>query len=380
MEQGGERGPRHHAQDTSQPRVPQPVEMVPEAPAVRPQPNTAVPDPLEFFQPRNTEPDVSAYAKLRAEHGDSSSIIWAWMRAAQLPMALWALLPIAVVAGMVWSEQGVVHLDRLLVLGVGVLLAFIGLNLVRGAAHEARTRNQLLPVLTASLAARVGAVCLVLAIIVGLFSTRWTGGTGFVLGSIGLSLGLLYAVLPELLGAFPGDEVIPALTLGPLLFFFALAAFMKTASKGVTPQVPLGSQAHWLLALGLGSLIFAAITATRLRAPEATTGLATRSLVGMRGMRALYASGIALAYFLVVLAGLRTGAFHATIAILLSLPIAIVPLTGVFRARRAEGLAVVQPQTQRLIVWFEGWLLAGFVLSGLYIHVLAHLHPLVGGK
>lgn len=380
MEQGGERGQSLHMHETSQPRVPQSVEAASGTPAMRSQTGNEVPDPLEFFQQRNSEPDVSAYAKLRAERGDSTSIVWAWARAARVPMALWAMFPIAVVAGMVWSEQGQLHLDRLAVVAVGALLAFMGVNLVRGAAHAAGTRNQLLPVLLASLAARAGLASLVLAAVIGVFATRWTGSTGITLGIIGVGLALAYAAQPGLLGPFPADEVIPAVALGPLLFFFALATQLKTSGQVVVHPVAFGSQAHWLLALGLGSLVFAAVIAARLRSPEATAGLATRALIGMRGMRALYAAGIALAYMLVVLAGLRTGALHATIAILLSLPIAIVPLSGVLRARQAAALAVVQPQTQRLIVWFEGWLLAGLVLSGFYIHVIAHLHPLVGGK
>ena len=91
-------------------------------------------------------------------------------------------------------------------------------------------------------------------------------------------------------------------------------------------------------------------------------------------MRGLLIISIIGAYVLVVSAGLPRSAPHATLAVLLSLPAAVVPLTGALRSRDQAALALVLGQVQRLVWQFGLWLLIGLLLAGVYLHVLGSLH------
>jgi len=345
------------------------------------------PEAMGFLRPHDSTGAVAAYAKQRAQQSQPSSVLAAWASAAQLMTAPWAVLSVAVAGAYIWAQGKTPQLDRLVVVAVAALALIIGVNLLRGAARDAARQRVGGTTLPTTHAARASLAFLAVGVVGGFFIARWLGVGGSFLGLIGLALVGAYAILPGVYGAAPGDELIPAMTLGPGLFYLSLGTQQLTTTithtlivhgkhttQSVTQPVGVTTHSTWLLAFGLGALFLAPVVASRLRRDQHVTGMTTLSFLGVKGMRYLLIGSIIMAYLLVILSGLPHSEPHATLAVLLSLPAAVVPLTGALRARNQAALYIVLAQTQRLVIQFALWLLGGLVLAGIYMHYLASLH------
>lgn len=353
-----------------------------EATALNPSTVTGPLDPLEFFRPTDTHEAVATYTKARAMRTVPTTLLVTWARAARAGTLLWALLPIVSAGALLFAHQQPLHLNRLLILAVGTCALLLGVNLVRGATRQVDATHPLGSVLLSSPLARIGAVLLVVGLGVALFAPKWLGPGNAGLGALGLALGGVSLAVALLRGSVPGEELLPAIALGPVLFFLALStqtlpAVVKHGKTvaAITPSALLHSE--WLLAVAFGCLALVGAVAARLARPAAAARGGTAALIGDVGLRVLVLGGLAVAYGATVLAGLARGVPHATIAVLLSLPIAVLPLTTVLRARTSAALRSLFPQVQRTILWFGIWLVGGLILGGAYLHLLKALHGII---
>jgi 1,4-dihydroxy-2-naphthoate octaprenyltransferase len=338
-----------------------------------------VADPIAFFRPTVTHAETAAYAKTQAIQGEPRSILAAWARTARMDLAALAIIPIGV-GGALYAAFGLpVHYDRLLVLAIGALGIISAVNLLRTAAVASK-RATPLEVVKTSLAAQVGVALFVVSLVCGIFVARWAGSAGVALGLLGIVLAGAYVAIAPVLGALPGEEAIPALALGPILFVLTLVT-QASGKSGQGSNVHLStaashalSMSEALLAISLGCLMLAVVVARRLGEPAPAKGQTTRALLHRRGIRLLFIGSMVGAYVFAVAAGLGHGMPHATIAVLLSLPVAIVPLSGAMLARTDEALAVLRFGARRVALAFGGWLLGGLILGSVYLRFLDLLH------
>ena len=340
-------------------------------------------DPMDFFRATDTHEAAASYTKLRALRTAPATFIATWARAANARTWLWALLPIFTAGAFLFAQQQRLYLNRLVILALAAMIVLSGLNLVLGVAHHVDARHPIGDLLQKSLPARVGIVLLAVGVAFALFAPRWIGPGNIGLGVLGLALAAIYLIISFTLGAVPGQEVLPAVALGPVLFFLALSTQLTPATtkgKQIVSVSHALSQSEWLVALALAGLLFAALVAARLAHPKATSERTTRAIIGERSMRALFLVGLLVAYICAIGAGLARGVPHATVAVLLSLPMAVLPLTTIMRARTSAALQVVYPQMQRTLLWFGVWLIGGLLLGGAYLHLLTALHAIITAK
>jgi 1,4-dihydroxy-2-naphthoate octaprenyltransferase len=330
-----------------------------------------LPDARDFFR-STTKDAVASYAKDQAQRRQSTSIVAAWARAARLSTVLWALLSVAIAGTYVWARNYRPQIDRLLIVALASMALIIGVNLLRGAARDVAIGRIAGTTLRTTLAARVSIIFFALTVVLGLVTVRWIGTGGVVLGLLGVAL-----------GALPGDELIPALALGPGLFFFALVTqkipvvstvIIKAHPQSITTYPNFNTTSAWLIALGLGAIFLAPIIASRLRVDLPPMGRSTTSYLGVRVMRMVLVGSIIAAYVLVLASGLSRHESHASIAVLLSLPVAILPVTGMLVARNASARYIVLSQTQMLAIQFCLWLFVGLLLGGFGVHYLTDFH------
>ena len=341
-----------------------------------------LPDARDFFR-STTKDAVASYAKDQAQRRQSTSIVAAWARAARLGTVLWALLSVAIAGTYVWARNYRPQIDRLLIVALASMALIIGVNLLRGAARDVAIGRIAGTTLRTTLAARVSIIFFAITVVLGLVMVRWIGTGGVVLGLLGVALAVGYALLPGVLGALPGDELIPALALGPGLFFFALVTqkipvvstvIIKAHPQSITTYPNFNTTSAWLIALGLGAIFLAPIIASRLRVDLPPMGRSTTSYLGVRVMRMVLVGSIVAAYVLVLASGLSRHESHASIAVLLSLPVAILPVTGMLVARNASARYIVLSQTQMLAIQFCLWLFVGLLLGGFGVHYLTDFH------
>jgi 1,4-dihydroxy-2-naphthoate polyprenyltransferase len=187
----------------------------------------------------------------------------------------------------------------------------------------------------------------------------------FALGVAGALVAVLYSSTSYALKRLLLGEVAVFLGLGPGLI--ALTLFVQR--QPVTP-LALGFGA------GLGLFALALVEAANLRAvaPEIRDGRLTmvRLLGPWRG-RLFFVACLLGAYALVIGYALPRGAPHGALAVLCSLPVSMLPLTGALRARGAAAFMPVVHATVRAYAYFAFWLLAGLVLGGLYLRLLTVL-------
>jgi 1,4-dihydroxy-2-naphthoate octaprenyltransferase len=349
-------------------------------------------DPLDFFQPATTHADTAAFAKDAARRTAASSALSAFARAAHLETLPWVVFPIlipAVYLAVQHQSLGLSHLIYLM-LGAGTLLA--GVNLLRGAAQGLKDDFPL--ALLHSTHARLGAGFAIVGAVLGFVGVHGTGPGATTLGLAGVVLAAAYVAAAIFLGAVPGEEIIPAVLLGPMLFFLTMASQNVPHIITVTTQVgkkivptqqivapyTIPAKIAWDLALALGLLVLAAVVASRLGSGRATRGLSTRALVGTGLMRFIFAVSLVGAYCFALLAAQGHDVLHAPVAVLLSIPVAILPLTGVMRAATPKALAVLLPQMRRTIIWFGGWLVVALIVGSAYLRLAATLYKILGQK
>jgi hypothetical protein len=326
-------------------------------------------DPMEFFRPTNTHEALADYAKSQAIRGTPATIVRTWATALHAETFLWVIFPILTAGTLLWQMAPPVHPSRLIFLSVGALATLGGLNLLRDVARQASPHHPLAELVRTSRPAQIGIVLTAFGLLLGLFAPRWIGPGNIGLGVVGLALALAYLALGMTGRSVPGEELLPAIALGPVLFLLALSTQTVAAHP---PSTALAHSEKWL-ALAFGGLFFAAVVAKHLgQTAEGTS--ATRNLIGESAIRLLVIIGLAVAYGGALIAGLGRGTPHATVAVLLTLPVAILPLTSTLVGRTAAALKVVAPQMQRTILWFGLCLVGALILGGIYLHVIAALH------
>lgn len=330
-------------------------------------------DPMEFFRPASTAEAVASYAKSEALRGMAPSLARAWARASRLSLAPWAMLPPFVAGAWLVALQLPVKWDRLGVTAGVAVLALLGVNLMRLNARQAAPARPTLAALLAAPEGRVGSLLLGLAAIGGLVMARWLHGAGVALGLLGFAIAVAYAIAPFLMAALPGEEVLPPIALGPVLFFLALATQPAIIPKNAAHAVATN---EWLLAVALALPIFAAILVERLADPSPPPELSLRALARDSGLRVLVTVSWIGAFALALLAGLHKGVPHAPVAALLALPVALIPITGVLRAKTPRAAAVLVPQSARAVLAFGGWLAGALLLGGVYLHLITTIHTL----
>ena len=318
---------------------------------VPPAKSASLPDPEAFFRRESRDEARASFAQTRAQQVAPPMWWTTAARAVHLQTAAWPLVTIAVAVLYLWAQnlrpawgrpQLVAGLE---VLALGALTCF-GVALLRRGTRQWENDRQ----------AQLGAALLLVAAIIGVLVGHGQPTAVTVLGVIGWLLAIGYVVVMRTGKTFPGMELLPAIALGPLLFFFTLLVF-----EGKRLSVTNGT---WLLAGMLGA------------AQPATL----ESAIGNQYSRLLDLVLLVGAYGLVILAATGRHTSHGALAVLLSLPAAMLPLSGVAYARARAALRVVAAQTQRTLVLFGVWLAIGFVLGGAYLRLLAYVpHVLLPG-
>jgi hypothetical protein len=350
-------------------------------------------DPLEFFQPATTHADTAAFAKDAARRTAVTSLLGAFARAAHLETLPWVLFPILIPAVYLAVQHQSLSISHLVLLALGASALLAGVNLLRGAAQGLKDNVPVALLQAAN--ARMGIVFAGVGAVLGYLGVHGNSGSGATaIGLAGVMVAAAYVAAAIFFGAVPGEEVIPAVLLGPMLFFLTLASqniphiITVTTHVGkkivVTHQTvaayTIPSKIAWDLALALGLLVLAAVLASRMGAGRVSRGVSTRALVGTTLMRILFALSLLGAYLFALLAAQGHNVLHAPVAVLLSVPVAILPLTSVVRATTPKALAVVQSQMRRTIIWFGGWLVVALVVGSVYLRLAATLHTILGPK
>ncbi len=328
----------------------------------------ALPDPDAFFKHESGDNRRAALTHDRAQQTAPATLVMQWARAVHAQTALWSVITIATAAAMLWS--GAPHaawsrssLEDLLLLAVGAILVTFGVNLVH------TTSATTLPgALTQSRAAQIGVALFVVGTIIGAVGVRGSASGGMLWAGLGIVGAAGYALAPLANRHLPGLELLPAVLVGPLLYGVALLAAHR-AHFAV-------SNGTWMVALALGSFYAARQCAASLATAVGTGRQTLRDIVGERNLRLLFVLALVAAYGLVVLAGVGHHLTHGVLAVLLSLPIAILPLSGALLAQQSAALGVLTRQTQRALVVFGAWLICGLLLGGLYMRFLGSLHVL----
>jgi 1,4-dihydroxy-2-naphthoate octaprenyltransferase len=310
-----------------------------------------------------------------------------WSRAVRLPLLVCALAPVVVAGAALWAQGARISLVLLADTLAAASLLMAGANLLDAYLEHVRNARlaerdpatsaaRALSPLTGSLGAsgvypldalRVAILLLVAGAVLGIPLAVAGGWPVGVLGVVGLAAALFYSATSYALKRVPLGELAVLLALGPGLVTVTVLA----QRRPLTPMLAL-------LGLGLGLFATGVLEANNLRAlaPEIRDGRVTLvRLLGQTRGRLLFVGCLLGAYALAVAAALAPGAPHGVLAVLFSLPVAVLPLTGGMRARSAAPLNLVVEGAVQSYIAFAAWLAIGLLLSELYVHLLS----LIGG-
>lgn len=299
----------------------------------------------------------------------------------RLPALLCSVGPAVVAVALLWSQGATISLALVALTLLAVALVHLGANVLDAYLEHVRGQNPsrstarasvrlVSPLLAAGIypldALRLAALLLAVGAGLGVPLALTGGWPALLLGMGGLIAAVLYSATSYALKRHPIGEAAIFLALGPAVFALAVLAQRQ-------PMTPL----RWLVGAGLGLFATAVVAASNLRAlsPEIRDGRATLvRLLGRQRARYLFAGTLLGAYALIVLAALPSGAPHGALAVLLSLPVAVVPLTGGLRARNASTLSLVIRGTLQAYAFFLGWLVLGLLLGGIFLRLAALLN------
>ena len=204
----------------------------------------------------------------------------------------------------------------------------------------------------------LGALCGVPLVLAG-------GAVVGLLGVLGLAGAVLYSSTSYALKRLAIGDLAVLLAFGPVI----LSIQMLAQHHQLTAR-------DLIFGLAVGCCALAVVEAIHLR-DAASDGLLGRKtvtvLLGLRAGRAIYALTLLAAYLLVALAALPGGAPHTALLVFLSLPAALIALTGGLRAHPGGARELVVRQVLRVNILFVLTLGLGLVLDGLYLHVIAPL-------
>lgn len=283
-----------------------------------------------------------------------------WMRLARARYLLLTVAPVLVAAAWLWSQGRHITFGLLTLTVLSAALAQTGAQLLAvgmNGARNQRTAQTIVP----SMLTRVAVVVLAVSACLGLPLVAAGGTPVLLVGGAALLVAVGYAATPFIYRRLPLGEVVVGLVSGPGL----VALIILAQRQPVTPFV---------LALGAGLGLFAAavVEAANLRTLAAGARAERYSLarlLGLRGGRLLYLATVAAAYLVVLIAALWRGAPHGALAVLFSLPVAVLPLTGALRGH-AAALVPVVTGTLRAYVYFAFWVIIGLLLGAIYLHLL----------
>ena len=308
--------------------------------------------------------------------------ILAWGTAGKAHTLVFAIMPVLVAGALLSASGEAVSYPRLLALALGAALVLGGANLLdayleyvrahalsrvhpstsislRAARHRTVLPNLAIYPLDAM---RVGVIVLAVGAAFGLPAALAAGIPGLLLGGAGLIAAFLYSATSVGLKRHPLGELAVLAALGPGLFILAVLA----------QHAPLtGFSLALGVALGLYSL--AALEAANIRAitPEERDGRRTAiRLLGEHAGRVFFIACLAAAYLTVLIAAALPGSFHGAFAVLFSLPLLVVPATGIWRAHSADTLTPAVRGMLRAYAFFAFWIIAGLLIGALYLRLL----------
>lgn len=316
-------------------------------------------------------------ATVDASDGDSYLSLARWLpliRPATLPLAVG---PSLAALGLVWASGAHVALLPALSVLLSAILVLAGANmldvcldserlvlLLRATVLRATGRGSRLDATDVRPldALRVSGGLIGAGVLCGVPAALAGGPATVLLGLVGVAAALLYSSTDYALKRLPGGELVVALALGPGL---VLAAVLGQRQRLTAAEMFLG--------LAFGCFVLALLALAHLRdaadRQQRRTSLVT--LLGNGGGRALCVVSLAGAYLFAVLLALQPRFAHGALAALLSLPTALIPLTGVLLAQGQAALRLLIGQTLRAYTVFSCWLIAGF----LFVGVAARLYP-----
>jgi 1,4-dihydroxy-2-naphthoate octaprenyltransferase len=308
-----------------------------------------------------------------------------WLRVARAPLLLCSAAPVMVTGALLWAQGVSVSLPLLGLTLLAALLVQAGaqlldvylehvrtLTLLHGDPNSSVARMPNRPpglLITAEIypldALRVAAGLLVAGAGLGVPLALAGGWPSLLLGLGGLLVAFLYSATSYALKRHPLGEPAILLALGPGI----VALTLLVQRHPVTPlALAIGT------ALGLFAMSLVAAANLRALAPEIRSGRKTLvRLLGRTGGRRFFLGSLLAAYALVVGAALFPGAPHGALAVLFSLPIAALPLTGGLRAHSAPTLDLVVTDAVRAYAFFAFWLVVGLLLGGLFLRLLSLL-------
>lgn len=299
-----------------------------------------------------------------------------WWRALR-PETFWlSLTPILLGTATAWletpSSKLTLHPFRLLALVVVALALHGGANLLndyydalRGTdgPHALGASRMIQRRLLSPKAVRQSGVVLLTAGAVTLLILTFSAHAWGVLllGGASLALAVLYSATRYALGYFPLSELLVGFVMGPALVISSIQIQgVAVSSLAIT------------FALALGVLAAVVMLANNLRDLETDRAANKRTLITYLGTqvgRTLYVALVLLPYLLIALVAFPHNRPHGILLILLTLPSLFVVITGVLRAETPAALNVVVEQTRRLHFRFSFWLLLGYLLSIVVIHL-----------
>lgn len=347
-------------------------------------------DSIAFFREKNQILTPAQYAKIEAVRQHPLTEWRKWWNITRFDIALWPVFSILLAATyLLWQH---VHLryDRI---GILMLVSFvftIGVMMTRTAilsrpdAHIEPTgvgREQ---------AERIGLGLQIVAIVIGAFElTHRVEQTGTNALFIGVILGVIYSiVIPLLQGSIIGEELLPAIGAGPLVFFYTIAsqhltqivtipAHGKIPAHAITKDVPLFTHTTWSIALGIGALLLAGLIAASMTQTNSQWKYAFHSRASMRVMKYSYLIAIIIAYAFFISAGLAKNGPHPLLITILTLPSMIIPLTGTIRASNELGLRIIIRQTGQVIQRVMLAASTGLILGWTYLELINRLHQTI---
>ncbi len=342
----------------------------------------------KFFNGNHLSSTASKYAKDLAQRSHSAQTIQMWIKLMDPLQTFWPILTVAVAAAYIFAAGYHPQVTHLLETAFSAVCIAVGARLAHSAAITSRklqltTQNTSIAVKTS---ARAGAIIAGIGILAGLITIgKHIGAFGIGAAAFACAAAAFYALLPVFIDSLPGEELLPAILIGPFLFFITFRAQQLYTSQiipahGKIPAsvqyFPVQWDIHmlWLLALALGCLYFIVSAARRMSLTTSSAKMpGSGALIGLRGMRALFAAGVVAFYTLVLFITAQHGSqIRGALLALFSLPYAALPFSGVFLAKNETALGAVYFESRRL-VWIAGLTLcAGLLLSGLYFVVSHH--------
>lgn len=306
-----------------------------------------------------------------------------WLHAARAPYLVLSLAPVLVTAALLWARHAPLSPGLLVLTALAAVLAQAGAHLLDtsldtvraqhraagggGALSTAQRRD---PPFTMGMdplvLLRIAVALLLVGACLGVPLALAGGVPVLLLGAAGLLVAFLYSATDYALKRLPLGELAVGLAFGPGL------VTLTTLAQG-QPVTPFALA----LGVGLGLVAAALVEAANLRAmapgAHAESGEERRTLMRLLGpVRGgeLYFATVAAAYVVIMIAAIWHGAPHGALAVLFSLPVAILPMTGALRARAAATLTLVVRGTLRTYLYFAFWLTIGLLLGALYLHLL----------